>query len=112
MRNAADEYGPVKVRFNAIRPGFIATEIMDNIPRDSDLYRGWVANTPMGDVGQPDDVGGLVRYLIGPDSRWVTGTMINIDGGNALRSGPDFGPFVMPMYGADAVLGKTAPGRN
>jgi len=113
MRNAADEYGPVRVRFNAVRPGFIATEIMDNIPRDSEIYRGWIANTPMGDVGQPGDVAGLVRYLIGPESRWVTGTMINVDGGNALRSGPDFGPFVEPMFGADAVLAKTpAPGRN
>jgi len=113
MRNAADEYGPVHIRFNAVRPGFIATEIMDNIPRDSDLYRGWVANTPMGDVGQPADVAGLVRYLIGPESRWVTGVMINIDGGNALRSGPDFAPFVVPMYGAEAVLAKARPpGRN
>lgn len=110
MRNAADEYGPVKVRCNAVRPGFIATEIMENVPRGSDIYNGWVNNTPMGDVGQPEDVAGLVRFLIGPDSRWITGTAITIDGGNSLRSGPDFGPFVDTMYGREAVLGKTQPG--
>jgi NAD(P)-dependent dehydrogenase (short-subunit alcohol dehydrogenase family) len=109
MRNAADEYGPVHVRFNAVRPGFIATEIMEHIPRDSEVYSGWIANTPMGDVGQSEDVAGLVRYLIGPESRWVTGTIINIDGGNALRSGPNFKPFVEPMYGADALLAKAPP---
>jgi NAD(P)-dependent dehydrogenase (short-subunit alcohol dehydrogenase family) len=109
MRSAADEYGPVKVRCNCIRPGFISTEIMENIPRESDLYRGWIANTPMGDVGHPEDVAALARFLIGPDSRWITGTAINVDGGNALRSGPDFAPFVEPMVGRDAMLGKAPP---
>ena len=38
MQNAADEYGPAGVRFNTIRPGFISTEIMEGIPRDSPVY--------------------------------------------------------------------------
>jgi NAD(P)-dependent dehydrogenase (short-subunit alcohol dehydrogenase family) len=45
MRNAADEYGPVKIRRNSVRPGFIATEIMEVIPRTGsphdDQYRRW-----------------------------------------------------------------------
>jgi NAD(P)-dependent dehydrogenase (short-subunit alcohol dehydrogenase family) len=94
MRNCADENGPDKVRFNAIRPGFIATEIMEGIPRDSDVYRSYVENTPMGDVGQPEDVGQLARFLIGPESRWITGQAINIDGGQSLRRGPDFTSFL------------------
>ncbi|TML15239.1 MAG: SDR family oxidoreductase, partial [Actinobacteria bacterium] len=52
MRNAADEYGPVKVRFNAIRPGFISTEIMEGIPRNSPVYDSYIENTPMQDVGE------------------------------------------------------------
>ena len=59
MRNAADEYGPVKVRFNAIRPGFIATEIMEGIPRNSPVYDSYIENTPMQDVGEPEDVAAL-----------------------------------------------------
>jgi 7-alpha-hydroxysteroid dehydrogenase len=106
MRNAADEYGAVKVRCNSVRPGFIATEIMENIPRESDLFKNWLANMPLGRVGEPEDVAGLVRFLVGADSSWITGTAINVDGGNTLRSGPDFTPFVEPMLGRDGMLAK------
>ena len=94
MRNAADEYGKDKLRFNAIRPGFIATEIMAGIPRDSEVYQSYIDNTPMNDVGQPEDVGELARFLLGPESRWITGQCINVDGGHSLRRGPDFSSFV------------------
>ncbi len=94
IRNAADEYGAENIRFNAIRPGFIATEIMDGIPRDSDVYKSYIDNTPMNDVGQPEDVAQLARFLIGPESRWITGQCINVDGGHCLRRGPDFSSFV------------------
>jgi 7-alpha-hydroxysteroid dehydrogenase len=94
MRNAADEYGKDKLRFNAIRPGFIATEIMAGIPRDSEVYQSYIDNTPMNDVGQPEDVGELARFLLGPESRWITGQCINVDGGHIQRRGPDFSSFV------------------
>ena len=94
MRNAADEYGKDKIRFNAIRPGFVATEMMDGIPRDSDVYQSYIDNTPMNDVGQPEDVAELARFLCGPESRWITGQCINVDGGHCLRRGPDFSSFV------------------
>ncbi len=93
MRNAADEYGKDKVRFNAIRPGFVATEIMEGIPRDSEVYQSYIDNTPMNDVGQPEDIGELARFLIGAESRWITGQIINVDGGHSLRRGPDFSSF-------------------
>ena len=93
IRNAADENGPQNVRFNAIRPGFVATEVKEGIPRDSEIYQSYIENTPMGDVGQPEDVGRLARFLIGPESRWITGQCINVDGGHCLRRGPDFTPF-------------------
>jgi NAD(P)-dependent dehydrogenase (short-subunit alcohol dehydrogenase family) len=106
MRNAADEYGHVGVRFNAIRPGFIATEIMENIPRESETYRSYVENTPMRGVGEPEDVAHLARFLIGPESRWITGQAINVDGGHALRRGPDFSPFAEAMFGRAVLDGK------
>jgi NAD(P)-dependent dehydrogenase (short-subunit alcohol dehydrogenase family) len=110
MRNAADEYGPVGVRFNAIRPGFISTEIMEGVPRDSAVYQSYIDNTPMGDVGAPEEIGALARFLIGPESRWITGQIINCDGGHALRRGPNFGSFIEPVLGADVMLARRAPG--
>jgi NAD(P)-dependent dehydrogenase (short-subunit alcohol dehydrogenase family) len=108
VRNAADEYGAQKVRFNAIRPGFIATELMAGVPRDSLVYQSYIENTPLGDVGQPKDVANLCRFLIGPESRWITGTAINIDGGHGLRRGPDFTQFAEAMHGR-AVLDGALP---
>ena len=105
MRNAADEYGHKRVRFNAIRPGFIATEIMVHISRESRTYRSYVENTPMAGVGEPEDVANLARFLIGPESRWITGESINVDGGHALRRGPDFSEFAEAMFGRGVLDG-------
>ena len=108
IRNAADEYGPAGIRFNAIRPGFIATELMDGVPRDSEVYASYIENTPLGDVGQPDDVGALARFLIGPESRWITGQCINIDGGHSLRRGPQFTQFFAGL-GEEVLHGELPP---
>ncbi len=105
VRNAADEYGVLGVRFNAVRPGFITTEIMEGISRGGSTYASYMANTPLGDVGAPEDVAHVVRFLLGPESRWVTGQIINIDGGNSLRSGPDYGEVVVMMHGESAIPG-------
>lgn len=108
MKNAADEFGSRRIRFNSIRPGFIATELMQGIPRDSATYASYIQNTPMGDVGRSEDVAHLARFLIGPESRWITGVAINVDGGHGLRRGPDFGPFIEPAIGKDALTGGPA----
>ena len=97
MRNAADEYGALGVRFNSVRPGFISTEIMDGVGRDTSVYRSYIDNTPMGGVGEPEDIALLVRFLLSDDSRWITGQEIGVDGGHTLRRGPDFTPFVGPV---------------
>lgn len=96
VRNAADEYGKQGLRFNAVRPGFTATELMAAIPRDSPVYASYVDNTPLGRVGEPADVAGLVRFLLGPESCWLTGAVIDLDGGHSLRRGPDYSMFVSP----------------
>jgi NAD(P)-dependent dehydrogenase (short-subunit alcohol dehydrogenase family) len=94
IQNAADEFGPANIRFNAVRPGFIATEIMEAIPRESEVYQSYIDNTPLGDVGRPEDVAALVKFLISPNSQWITGQCINVDGGHSLRRGPQFTQFL------------------
>jgi NAD(P)-dependent dehydrogenase (short-subunit alcohol dehydrogenase family) len=93
MRNAADEYGPAGLRFNSVQPGFVATEIMEGIPRDSSVFASYIDNTPLGGVSEPSEVASLVGFLIGPESSRITGQSIAIDGGHHLRTGPDFRPF-------------------
>ena len=93
VRNAADEYGPAGVRVNAVRPGFTATELMELVPRDSAVFASYLQNTPLEGVGEPEDVADLVRFLSGDEARWITGQVINVDGGHSLRRGPDFSLF-------------------
>jgi NAD(P)-dependent dehydrogenase (short-subunit alcohol dehydrogenase family) len=81
------------VRANAIRPGFTATELMEGIPRDSDIYRSYLENTPLGGVAEPEDVGNLAAFLCSPKARFITGQSINVDGGHHLRRGPDYSLF-------------------
>jgi 7-alpha-hydroxysteroid dehydrogenase len=109
VRNAADEYGAAGLRFNALRPGFTATELMELIPRDSAVYGSYIENTPLGNVGQPDDVANLVAFLLGDESRWITGQIVAVDGGHALRRGPDFSSFVEPRLGQKAMLAQAPP---
>ena len=105
MRNAADEFGPANIRFNAIRPGFIATEIMEAIPKNSEVYESYITNTSLGDVGEPKDVAALARFLISSESRWITGQCINVDGGHSLRRGPQFTQF-LANFSHDQLYGE------
>jgi NAD(P)-dependent dehydrogenase (short-subunit alcohol dehydrogenase family) len=93
MRNAADEYGPVNVRFNSVQPGLTPTEI-NSVLRDHEaVFDSYVRNTPLGGVSTPEDVARVVSFLIGPDAARITGQAIAIDGGHHLRAGPDLTPF-------------------
>jgi 7-alpha-hydroxysteroid dehydrogenase len=94
VRNAADEYGAAGVRCNVVRPGFVATELMSFIGPDTAVHASYVENTPLGRLGQPEDVAALVRFLLGPESAWITGAVIDIDGGHGLRRGPDYAEYV------------------
>ena len=44
---------------------------------------------PLGRLGQPQDVADLVGFLAGPQSSWITGQIVGVDGGHTLRRGPD-----------------------
>jgi NAD(P)-dependent dehydrogenase (short-subunit alcohol dehydrogenase family) len=101
VRVAADELGPANVRVNSVLPGIVATEIMAAITAGGPVLNSYMDNIPLRRIGQVDDVAALVRFLIGPESSWITGQNISVDGGQSLRKGADFSYFAEMQYGSD-----------
>lgn len=104
VRQVADELGPVGVRANAVRPGLVptdATEAMMSVPA---IVGDYLAQMPLGRVGTTDDIAGLVRFLAGPESSWITGACISADGGHHLRRGPNLDPVMQMLHGDDTTL--------
>jgi len=105
VKVAADELGRSNVRVNAVRPGLVDTELVAGIFATPDVLDSYLTQTPLGRAGAPDEIADLIRFLAGPESAWITGQAISIDGGHSLRRGPDYTPFAEPVYGADALRG-------
>jgi NAD(P)-dependent dehydrogenase (short-subunit alcohol dehydrogenase family) len=103
LRVAADELGGAGVRVNSVQPGVIATEIMGAITGGSPVLDSYMAEIPLKRVGEPEEIGALVRFLIGPESGYITGQAISIDGGQSLRKGADYGAFAQAAYGSDPL---------
>ena len=103
VRNAADELGRAGVRVNAVRPGLVPTELADPLVSDEQVQADYLAQMPLHRLGTVDDIAAGVRYLLGPESSWVTGQILAIDGGHTLRRGPDIEHWARAMYG-DAVV--------
>jgi NAD(P)-dependent dehydrogenase (short-subunit alcohol dehydrogenase family) len=99
---AAVELGPSKVTVNVIRPGLVVVP-RQNLPEE--MADDFVSIIPLGRLGAPDDICGLVRFLVGPEARWVTGQVISIDGGQTLSRAFDATPWVEPVFGQDRMRG-------
>jgi NAD(P)-dependent dehydrogenase (short-subunit alcohol dehydrogenase family) len=89
-RYAADEFGGDGIRVNVLQPGIIDDELMAPITGGGKLLDHYLANMPLGRVGTVKDVAEAVRFLAGPESSWITGACLPIDGGHHLRSGADY----------------------
>lgn len=70
-----------RVRVNAVAVGSTATSALEAVLEDRDLHDEMVAGTPMGRLGDPEDVALAVLYLASPASSWVTGKVLEVDGG-------------------------------
>jgi 3-oxoacyl-[acyl-carrier protein] reductase len=81
-RSLAKELGPRKIRVNSINPGMVETEgFRAQGIHESELRKQVEAQTPLGRIGQPDDIAPAVAYLASDDSKWVTGETHYISGG-------------------------------
>jgi 3-oxoacyl-[acyl-carrier protein] reductase len=84
-KSLAKELGPRKIRVNAINPGLVATEGTNTAGLvGSDFETNTIATTPLGRIGQPEDIALPVAFLASEDARWITGETIYVSGGAAI----------------------------
>jgi len=81
----ARELGPRGIRINAIAPGPTDTQALRaKVPEE--YLQGMIAQMPLGRLGTPEDLGKALAYLLSDDASWVTGIIMNVDGGSLLRA--------------------------
>jgi NAD(P)-dependent dehydrogenase (short-subunit alcohol dehydrogenase family) len=105
MQLAADELGASSVRVNGIRPGLIRTDLVAAITDSPELSEDYRICTPLPRVGEPEDIANMAMFLLSDAASWVTGQIINVDGGHLLRRGPDFTAMLEPIFGAEGLRG-------
>ncbi len=109
VRNAADELGLGNVRVNAVRPGLVPTDLAAPLVGADPIRADYLAQMPISRLGTVEDVAAAVRYLAGPESSWVTGQLLAVDGGHTLRRGPDLESTVRAVFGDDAAESRVPP---
>ena len=90
-RYAAEELGASGVRVNTVQPGIVDDELMAPITAGGPLLEDYLAEMPISRLGTVDDIATAVRFLAGPESGWITGEALAVDGGHHLRRGANYG---------------------
>lgn len=86
-RFLAGDLGPYKIRVNSVNPGLVRTHIhLDNkVVADKEAYEVMLDKArpryPLGEIGEPADIAAMVSFLLSDESKWITGSIITVDGG-------------------------------
>jgi 3-oxoacyl-[acyl-carrier protein] reductase len=78
-KSLARELGSRNVRANVVAPGYVKTQLTDVLPDEA--TQAMLTNTPLGRLGDPEDVAGAVRFLCSDEAKFVTGAVLLVDGG-------------------------------
>jgi len=78
-KSLARELGSRGVRANVVAPGYVNTRLTDVLPEDA--QQAMLANTPLGRLGEPEDIAGAVRFLCSDEAAFITGEVLLVDGG-------------------------------
>jgi 3-oxoacyl-[acyl-carrier protein] reductase len=78
-KSLARELGSRNVRANVVAPGYVKTQLTDVLPEDATA--AMLQNTPLGRLGEPEDVAGAVRFLCSEAASFITGQVLLVDGG-------------------------------
>jgi NAD(P)-dependent dehydrogenase (short-subunit alcohol dehydrogenase family) len=90
-RYAAEELGHLGIRVNSVQPGIVDDELMAPITAGGPLLDDYLAEMPISRLGTVDDIAAAVRFLAGPESSWISGEQLAVDGGHHLRRGANYG---------------------
>jgi NAD(P)-dependent dehydrogenase (short-subunit alcohol dehydrogenase family) len=88
---AAEELGASGVRVNTVQPGIVDDELMAPITAGGPLLDDYLEEMPISRVGTVEDIAAAVRFLAGPESAWISGESLAVDGGHHLRRGANYG---------------------
>jgi 3-oxoacyl-[acyl-carrier protein] reductase len=83
-QSLARELGPMKIRVNAIAPGPTDTDATRSIVPEA-ILKQILAQMPLPRVGMPEDIVGACLFLLSNDAAWITGQVLNVDGGQIMR---------------------------
>jgi 3-oxoacyl-[acyl-carrier protein] reductase len=78
-KSLARELGSRNVRANVVAPGYVNTRLTDVLPDEA--KEGMLSNTPLGRLGDPEDIAGAVRFLSSDEASFITGEVLLVDGG-------------------------------
>jgi 3-oxoacyl-[acyl-carrier protein] reductase len=78
-KSLARELGSRGVRANVVAPGYVKTQLTDVLPEEA--TKAMLGNTPLGRLGEPEDVAGAVRFLCSDEASFITGEVLLVDGG-------------------------------
>ena len=81
-KSTAKEMGGKGIRCNAVAPGFIETDMTKNLSEK--VVESFMSSIPLGYAGKPEDVAQIVLFLCSPESDYITGEVIRVDGGIAM----------------------------
>jgi NAD(P)-dependent dehydrogenase (short-subunit alcohol dehydrogenase family) len=80
-RSLAVEWGPHNIRINCIAPGLVKTDFARALWENPELLKNTLRTTPLGRIGEPEDIAGLAVFLASPAASFITGQTIIADGG-------------------------------
>ena len=83
-KECAREFAAYNIRVNAVCPGVIITEMTAHLRENEAQMKKWLEDIPLGRLGDPEDVTGLVLFLCSDAARYITGQAINVDGGKVM----------------------------
>ena len=89
VRVAANELGEYGIHVNAVRPGMTRTPTTAAAFDNDEMISVFLAEQPIGRPGEVT-IAQAVRYFAGPESSWVTGQLLTVDGGHTLRAFVDY----------------------